>query len=193
MKLSSVTIKNYRALEDISIDFSPHLNVIYGVNGVGKSSVLYALHDFLNLLASTNGIPSDYHLFSKWRIIDRDKNAELHVKFVGGQAEAKATLDPKEIVSVNNSILYDWRSYSGLPDGTKISYNCADIHFSSFLPKISTGLKIEAVEVGGKIDFHVTNQPKVAYVRGVDYNNFKMKFEKLENLENQKRVKNKDL
>ena len=35
MKLTSVTIKNYRALDDIYIDLNEYMNVIYGVNGVG--------------------------------------------------------------------------------------------------------------------------------------------------------------
>ena len=191
MKLSSVTIKNYRALEDITINFNQHMNVIYGVNGVGKSSILYALHDFLNLLISKNGIPSNYPLFSKWRIRDINKNAEFHLKFIDG-SEASAILNPKEIKSINNSILYDWRSHGNIPDGTKILFNNTDIHFSSFLPNINTGLKIEAVQVGDKIDFRITDQPKVAYIRGVNYQNFKMKFEELENLENQKRIRDQE-
>ena len=50
MKLASVTIKNYRALDDITIDLNENMNVIYGMNGVGKSSILYAMHDLLTLL-----------------------------------------------------------------------------------------------------------------------------------------------
>lgn len=194
MKLASVTIKNYRALDDITIDLNENMNVIYGINGVGKSSILYAMHDFLTLLTSKKGIPQNYQLFSKWRIRDNNKTSQINLKFID-KSEICATLDPKEkntknIPNKKNEMLYDWRKKNGLFDGTKISIkNIENIHFSSFLPNVNVGLKIEAVQVGDKMDFRITQQPKVAYIRGVDYHDFKEKFEKLENIENQKRTK----
>lgn len=43
MKLTRVTIKNFKAIEDTSLDFG-EFTVIVGANGSGKSSVLQALH-----------------------------------------------------------------------------------------------------------------------------------------------------
>lgn len=42
MKFNSVTIKNFRNLEDISIDLT-NKNVLFGMNDVGKTNFLYAL------------------------------------------------------------------------------------------------------------------------------------------------------
>ena len=42
MKFNSVTIKNFRNFEDISIDLT-NINVLFGMNDVGKTNFLYAL------------------------------------------------------------------------------------------------------------------------------------------------------
>ncbi|RTL53984.1 MAG: DUF4435 domain-containing protein [Bradyrhizobiaceae bacterium] len=42
MHISHITIKNFRALEDISFDLGPRVNVIVGPNGVGKTTILQA-------------------------------------------------------------------------------------------------------------------------------------------------------
>jgi len=43
MKLSQLSLANYRGFEQLDIAFEPDITVIAGVNGVGKSSVLNAL------------------------------------------------------------------------------------------------------------------------------------------------------
>lgn len=44
MKITSVTIANFKAIEEATIDLHPTMNVLVGANGSGKSSVLQALH-----------------------------------------------------------------------------------------------------------------------------------------------------
>lgn len=44
MKITSVEISNFKALEKTKIDLHPTFNVLVGANGSGKSSVLQALH-----------------------------------------------------------------------------------------------------------------------------------------------------
>ena len=39
MFLERVNIKNYKAIEDIDIDFCPGINLLIGDNGAGKTSV----------------------------------------------------------------------------------------------------------------------------------------------------------
>jgi predicted ATP-binding protein involved in virulence len=41
--LENLSLTNYRGLEQLEIDFHPRVNVIAGINGVGKSSILHAL------------------------------------------------------------------------------------------------------------------------------------------------------
>lgn len=40
MKIKNIHIENYRSIRDISLDLSPNLNVLVGVNGAGKTSIL---------------------------------------------------------------------------------------------------------------------------------------------------------
>ena len=42
MKLKSVTIENYRAIENLELSLDPSLTVLHGANGHGKTSVLSA-------------------------------------------------------------------------------------------------------------------------------------------------------
>lgn len=44
MKITSVTIANFKAIEEATLDLHPTMNVLVGANGSGKSSVLQALH-----------------------------------------------------------------------------------------------------------------------------------------------------
>lgn len=44
MKITSVTIANFKAINETTLDLHPTMNVLVGSNGSGKSSVLQALH-----------------------------------------------------------------------------------------------------------------------------------------------------
>lgn len=48
MIIDSLSIRNYRLFEDVSISFASRLSVIVGVNGAGKSTVLDAMCHLLN-------------------------------------------------------------------------------------------------------------------------------------------------
>jgi len=43
MQINHLTLTNFRAFEQVEFDFQPGMNLIVGINGVGKSSVLDAL------------------------------------------------------------------------------------------------------------------------------------------------------
>ena len=43
MIISDVTIKNFKGIEEIKIDFKPVFNLIKGINGKGKTSILEAI------------------------------------------------------------------------------------------------------------------------------------------------------
>ncbi|OYU20313.1 MAG: hypothetical protein CFE34_01035 [Rhodobacteraceae bacterium PARR1] len=62
MKLTSVTIKNFKAINDTTIELGP-FTVIVGANGSGKSSILQSLHWMFqsgrNLSVDTNKSPKD--------------------------------------------------------------------------------------------------------------------------------------
>lgn len=46
MHLSSIYIKNYKGIKELSINFNPRLNVIIGENGCCKSSAIDAVRLF---------------------------------------------------------------------------------------------------------------------------------------------------
>lgn len=48
VKLSELSIKNFRGYEEVTIDFDDEINVIIGRNDVGKSTILDALEIFFN-------------------------------------------------------------------------------------------------------------------------------------------------
>ncbi len=55
MLLHTVTIKNYKSLEDVTIDDLGRLNIFIGRNNAGKSSVFGALDQLNSVLSNTDG------------------------------------------------------------------------------------------------------------------------------------------
>lgn len=43
MKLQSIMIKNFKGIKDISVNFKASFNILIGINGVGKTSILEAI------------------------------------------------------------------------------------------------------------------------------------------------------
>ena len=44
MQLQSIDIKNLRSIQKLNITFNPGINLIYGKNGKGKTSILEAIY-----------------------------------------------------------------------------------------------------------------------------------------------------
>ena len=40
MKVKRLTMRSFRGIDNLTLDFDPNINVLIGNNGVGKSSVL---------------------------------------------------------------------------------------------------------------------------------------------------------
>jgi predicted ATP-dependent endonuclease of OLD family len=60
MKLKKITIENFRCFESLTLDFEKDVNVIVGVNGAGKSSLLDAIALALSEITIT---PNDVNNF----------------------------------------------------------------------------------------------------------------------------------
>lgn len=193
MKLSSITIRNYRALDEISIPLNSDMNVLYGTNGVGKSSILYALHDFLGLLFSQEIVSPDFRLFPGRAVRDHNKDTEIGLCFSNGST-VSATLQPVVAYREPVTVAYDWRQSRQLADGTRIShFPDFDVHICSFFPGKSQD-KIDAkfVPAPSSLILRVWDRPPVSFNRGACYLGFKETFERQENRENQKRIHNSD-
>lgn len=58
MYIQKIKIKNFKAIEDISIDFKPGVNLLVGDNGVGKTSILEAVTVALHgIMTGIAGVP----------------------------------------------------------------------------------------------------------------------------------------
>ena len=58
MKIQKLTLKNFRGISSLAFDFDPQMNVIVGVNGAGKSSILDCAAILLSRLTSAISSPS---------------------------------------------------------------------------------------------------------------------------------------
>ena len=52
MFVESLKLQNFKGISEVKLDFDPNVNLIVGINGVGKSSVLDALRILLTSLTS---------------------------------------------------------------------------------------------------------------------------------------------
>jgi AAA15 family ATPase/GTPase len=64
MHIAHLTIKNFRALDDIHTDLTPRINVIVGPNAVGKTTILQALRLAKGVLAPRTQGESQHILYS---------------------------------------------------------------------------------------------------------------------------------
>lgn len=88
MQLKSLILTQFRGFEQAKIDFYPGMNLLLGINGVGKSTVLDALRIMLSQV-----LPK--LTASKSRAITFDKNTDIKANCNGFTAELK--FDFKEI------------------------------------------------------------------------------------------------
>ena len=88
MFLRFLTIKNYRSLEDVTLDKLDHFNVLIGRNNAGKSSVF-------NALQLVNGVVNRAS-FEYERVLtelDTGRSLEIHLTFEPRQRDREEFLD----------------------------------------------------------------------------------------------------
>lgn len=120
MRFNSVTIKNFRNFEDISVDLT-NKNVLFGMNDVGKTNFLYALRYFFDKdIRKQNFRDTDYYK-KKVEIpieiviaidISDTENADsqkLRAKLKG------AILSNQDIVYIKVKADYDEKEMMGIP------------------------------------------------------------------------------
>ena len=117
MKIKNIHIKNFRSAKDLDIDFDDNLNVLVGVNGAGKTTILETLtlcmswlikriqrQNSSGLMISDSDIRYDSE-FASIRIVctenDKDYSWEL-VKFADGKIVDKKS----DLIEVSELALY---------------------------------------------------------------------------------------
>jgi len=84
MIIKSLELKNYRNLEDVQMDFSEGINLLYGDNAQGKTNILESIY-----LCGT----SKSHRGSKDREIIRFEDEESHIKMLLSKREISYRID----------------------------------------------------------------------------------------------------
>ncbi len=100
--ISSITIKNFRGLEDIKIDELAQINLISGRNGVGKTSILEAIYLLhlpfspaeITVLNSVRGLPaSNFDDMFKDIFAKFDNEQRILLKAVDSATEPNSDID----------------------------------------------------------------------------------------------------
>lgn len=169
MKIRKIHIKNYRALDDITINFNEKMNVIYGTNGIGKSSIIYIMHDILGVAKGiiSKNQNTNNTIFSPGRIRDTEQASTAIIEFDNGeQITVTAEKGPEQV-------------FGKIDEGTQ----CI-----SFIPGMTKQGIIQQVE-NNEITFGLVVPPKFAYTRGIfDFERLKENFFNLEFEENRNKV-----
>lgn len=79
MKIESIKLKNYRAHESLSVDFQPGFNLVVGVNGSGKTSLLNAIREALSSL------PLNLHARSGFVALNEQDAAYSRTESINGR------------------------------------------------------------------------------------------------------------
>jgi predicted ATPase len=153
--LKKLTIRNFKAIEDMTIEFSP-LTVLIGGNGCGKSTVLQAL-DFLRSIATqdisvflaqrewtflelktqfSNGSEKPIELKTDWEFTIKDKKEQVYWSFSVDQINEKWIIDEK-ITCGNTELVYNNRDKIYRPT------NLGQLSIQSSLLKIMGFMKDE--------------------------------------------------
>lgn len=97
--ITSVELRNFRNHEEVRVEFSPNTTLIYGLNGVGKTSILEAIY-YAYRGTSFKGNDRDLvHEGSEWFRIDvsgHDDERRASVRVRDGILEKKFTINGKE-------------------------------------------------------------------------------------------------
>ena len=102
MRLKEFTIKNYKSLKDITLEFG-NFTVFVGENGSGKTNVLEAIHLFFNDFEIVGGETSPLlqEEFS-WYDRETEKPIELIAKFELSKKELEELVPKKVVDKVQN-------------------------------------------------------------------------------------------
>lgn len=188
MRIERITIKNYRGIDNLTIDFKSNFNVLFGFNGSGKSTIIYAINDLLLLtrffLEKKN---PDVIVFSQYRIKDPGKDCLIIIDF---DNNGKILLEKK----VNHTQIQDENSLR-LRDGSIAIFKNIDkeINFYSLIPGLANPM-IQDIETSSeRIMVNLENLPFFVKSRGiVNYRHINDEIIRLIHIENRDRIQSLD-
>jgi predicted ATPase len=99
MQISAISIKNFRAIEDIQIDLSSRCNVVVGPNAIGKTTFVDAIRLVKGLIAPRTQNESNQTLFGLGAMSPHTPG-EFDVTSLAGDADRKIEIECSVIFSL---------------------------------------------------------------------------------------------
>ena len=205
MHIKKIIIRNYRALEDIEMNFNASMNILYGTNAAGKSSVIMMITNFLYMINHPEGIASNLFLFDNFEIQDQSKDCfvSLSIETPDGVKTLTASRNTEAIQNYQVSqpektepIMHLWQKEKTLLDGTILKGDYDYFKTSYFtIPLLIPGMSPPSSHIcqGTHTSNDFIANPNFATARGIpDYKGFRIYFERLENEENQRKIEESD-
>jgi len=145
MKVLNLKLKNFRNYEELNVDFSPGINMIYGFNGQGKTNIVEAIYFFA--VAKSHRVLKDKDLilhgkdFAKLELnfsnIEREINAKINLFsdknreiFVNDIKAVKNS----ELIGKFNAVLFSPEDFSIIKEGPGERRRFTDIAISQVKP-----------------------------------------------------------
>jgi predicted ATP-binding protein involved in virulence len=120
MKISKLELRNFRSIHKIDLEFDRHLNVFYGVNGSGKTTILDALALMLSwLVARIKNPKTNGNIISNIDIKNETSVSSLSLYFKKSQSEE---YNWKTSRGRDGRILFDKPHYTGLQELSEAIY-----------------------------------------------------------------------
>jgi len=129
MYIKSLKLENYKGFSHLDISFNKEMNVLYGINGTGKTTILEVLFGILYLFSNTV-ILSNFSLLRNDYIRIGKDTVSIHVVFVlddGSEKNIIISRTKADVKSNDVPFTYNWRKENTLADGTLITGDIQDI------------------------------------------------------------------
>jgi predicted ATP-binding protein involved in virulence len=198
MKISKLELRNFRSIQNIDFEFDPHLNVFYGVNGSGKSTILDALALMLSwLVARIKNPKTNGNIISDIDIKNKTTVSSLSLYFKTSQSEeSEEGYNWKTSRGRDGRILLDKENkpnYTGLQELSEAIYaDFSKENASGNLPvfiyyDVSRVVKDIPLRIKKKHLFETLSTYENALKRGSDFRLFFEWFRVREDIEKEKR------
>ncbi len=141
MHISKIILKNYRNYEKLDLDFAEGTNLIYGLNGQGKTNIIEAIYLFATLKSHRTNYEKDlikYEMpFSEIEIFFKNKEREMQSKIRLFPKERHymevngvKVLKNSELIGNFNAVLFSPEDFSIIKDGPSERRRFTDIAIS---------------------------------------------------------------
>lgn len=212
MYVKKLKFYNYRGFKNTEINFHESINVIYGVNGSGKSTIIDALASIFTLLkknktgvpSNTTLIPSDFFNDPNNRCsIEIEVETDGHIKHLCLQKPNPLdTPDTKTSVELGHQEAVKYidlfQRGNSLADGTFLD---GDLEYFKSLsgnhvllrPGHVRPVATQAKQNGSRLTIELSQSAPFAVMKGIpDVEQLRGQFEELEAAEQQRRLENEE-